>query len=103
MCSQYAKTAANTFEILNELQAEVKNLILQIMCRLSDCERCSLHIYSHQDLVSCHQNIFINPQELILRPTAASEKSKVVAGKYIYRFTANCYNLKINAEMQVIM
>ena len=30
---------------------------------------------SHQELVSCNQYIFINPQELILRPIAASEKS----------------------------
>ena len=35
---------------------------------------------SHQELVSCNQNVFINPQELILRPIAASEKSEVVAG-----------------------
>ena len=34
---------------------------------------------SHQELVSCNQNVFINPQELILRPIAASEKSEVVA------------------------
>ena len=40
-----------------------------------------LYIYiSHQELVSCNQNVFINPQELILRPIAASEKSEVVAG-----------------------
>ena len=43
----------------------------------------SIYIYiyiSHQELVSCNQNVFINPQELILRPIAASEKSEVVAG-----------------------
>ena len=40
----------------------------------------SSYIYIYcQELVSC-QNIFINPQELILRPIAASKKSKVVAG-----------------------
>ena len=41
-----------------------------------------IYVYiSHQELVSCNQNVFINPQELILTPTAASEKSEVVAGK----------------------
>ena len=43
----------------------------------------SIYIYiyiSHQELVSCNQNVFINPQELILRPIAESEKSEVVAG-----------------------
>ena len=35
----------------------------------------------HQELVSCNQNVFINPQEQILRPIAASEKSEVVAVK----------------------
>ena len=35
---------------------------------------------SRQEPNSCHQNVFINPQELILRPTAASKKSKL----YIY-------------------
>ena len=71
------------FQLYTNIQTDFPDQIFLELFQFKTQSRFSetQYIYiSHQELVSCNQNIFIIPQELILRPMTAGEKSKVVAG-----------------------